>query len=369
MRYSIPLSYNPIDAQKVAEVFARYKDEPHKKLITDFEAELAKFTGAPYTVALNSGTSAIHLALKVLGVGAGDYVLTPTFTYVATINPVLYLGAVPVLVDSENETGNMDPELLEMAIRSCSEKKKQLPKAIIVVHTYGMPARMDNILNIASHYEIPVLEDAAESLGSTFENKLTGTLAPIGIYSFNSNKIATTFGGGAVVTSNEAWASRIRFLASQSRENQPHYEHKEIGYNYQMGPLSAAYGLLSLSSLENEIDRRRAIFNEYKTALSGFLFFDDEPSHVRSNRWLSGCRFNTPEQRDLVFESLNRKGIETRLFWKPMHRQPLFNNCTAFLSGCSDRLFQTGLCLPSGTSLSAHEIGHVIYNIRTILSI
>jgi dTDP-4-amino-4,6-dideoxygalactose transaminase len=368
MRYSIPLSYNAIDAQKVAEVFARYEGETHKQLITDFEAELAKFTGASYAVALNSGTSAIHLALKVLGVAAGDYVLAPTFTYVATINPVLYLGAVPVLVDSENETGNMDPELLEKAIRSCIDKK-QVPKAIIVVHTYGMPARMDSLLNIANRYEIPMLEDAAESLGSTFENKLTGTLAPIGIYSFNSNKIATTFGGGAVVTSNEAWASRIRFLASQSRENQPHYEHKEVGYNYQMGPLSAAYGLLSLSSIGNEIDRRRAIFHKYRTALSDFLFFDAEPPHVRSNRWLSGCRFNNPEQRNLVFESLDREGIESRLFWKPMHRQPLFNNCTAFLSGCSDRLFETGLCLPSGSSLSADEIGHVINNIHNILSI
>lgn len=348
MRYSTPLSYNSIDVARLTEVLNRYTGVHHNQLITDFESALSQATGSPFVVALNSGTASIHLALKVLGVNSGDYVIVPTFTYVATINPILYLGAIPVLIDSEAETWNMDPELLEKAIRDLKSSGK-VPKAIIVVHTYGMPAKMNQILSLAEEHGIPVLEDAAESLGSTYHQQMTGTLASIGILSFNTNKLVTTFGGGAVLTKNAMWAERIRFLATQSRENQPYYEHKETGYNYRMSVLNAAYGLLHLEDLDEEIKFRRGIYESYQSNLQSHIFFLPEPAGIYSNRWLSVGLFKSKSIRDRVFNELQASGIESRLCWKPMHDQPLARTYKAYLKGYSNRLFEVGLCLPSGS--------------------
>ena len=367
MRYSIPLSYNPVDVTRLTEVLNRYTGVHHNQLITDFESALCQTTGSPFAVALNSGTASIHLALKVLGVEPGDFVITPTFTYVATINPILYLGAIPVFIDSEAETWNMDPALLEKAIQELKTAGKA-PKAIIVVHTYGMPAKMKEILTIAAEHGIPVLEDAAESLGSTYRDQMTGTLAPIGILSFNTNKIVTTFGGGAVLTKNEDWADRIRFMASQSRENQPYYEHKEIGYNYRMTVLSAAYGLSSLPKLEQEVKNRRSLYEYYKMDLQEHVTFLPEPEGVFSNRWLPVGLFKNKSIRDKVFNQFQVSGIESRLCWKPMHEQPLAKAFKAYLSGNANKIFNMGLCMPFVNNLALEDYTRVKETLFMVLS-
>ncbi|MDZ7648823.1 MAG: DegT/DnrJ/EryC1/StrS family aminotransferase [Cytophagales bacterium] len=248
MPYRIPLSYNPIDVEALTKVLRTYEGVHHNQIITDFENELAKVTGSPHVVAVNSGTAAIHLSLLSLGIGKGDVVLAPTFTYVATINPILYVGATPVLVDCEQDSWNMDPALLELAINA-QKKKGTLPEAIIIVHTYGMPAQMQEIMKIADREGIDLIEDAAESLGASYQTRLTGTFARIGIYSFNNNKAITTYGGGALITKDPQLAEKARFFASQAREDRPYYEHRSIGFNYLMSSLNAAMGLSQLPHL------------------------------------------------------------------------------------------------------------------------
>lgn len=368
MRYTIPLSYNAIDITRLSGVISRYAGTDHNQIINDFEKEICRITGSPHAVAVSSGTAAIHLALRVLNVGPGDYVIAPSFTYVATVNPILYLGAVPVFIDSEEETWNMDPALLDKALSELTTAGKRV-KAIIVVHTYGMPAKMDDILFVAGRLGIPVIEDAAESLGSTYHGKMTGILSSLGIFSFNTNKIATTFGGGALVTKNKLWADRIRFMASQSRENEFHYEHKEVGYNYQMGPLNAAYGLSSFEELETNVERRRDIFYNYKLAFGNTVVSINEPPGVRSNRWLSVFRFSDTETRSKVVQNLLEPGIETRLCWKPMHLQPVFKQAPACLNGVSEALFQSGLCLPSGSILPVTGLNEIIRIVRNTINI
>src|SRR5688572_5290394 len=259
MRYTIPLSYNPIAIPELTAVLTRYKDVHHTMMVTDFEQMLGTITGSSHVVALSSGTSAIHLALKILGVGPGDTVIAPTFTYVATVSPAVHLGATTIFIDSERETWNMDPELLDKALADLHVQGIE-PKVILVAHTYGMPSNMDAILLLANQYHIPVLEDAAESLGSAYQEKSAGTIGRLGIYSFNNNKVVTTYGGGAIVTNEAALAQKARFLAAQARENLPYYEHREAGFNYAMNPLSAAYGLSQLPKLEQNIEKRREVF-------------------------------------------------------------------------------------------------------------
>lgn len=347
MRYTIPLSYNPIDIPKLTEVLSQYEGLHHNKMIVDFEDGLKKTIGAEHVVALNSGTAAIHLALKILGIGPGDKVIVPTFTYVATINPVRYVGAEPVFIDSESETWNMDPSLVEKALLDLKRENK-MPKAIIVVHTYGMPSKMDEILKLAENYDIPVVEDAAESIGSTYKGKHVSSLGSIGIYSFNNNKILTTYGGGAIVTKKAEWAAKARFLASQARENLSYYEHRHVGHNYAMSPLSAAAGLSQLPYLGERIEKRRAVFAQYEKELEGLgLQFQPESVLNRSNRWFSTLLFKDEATKRHVTSVLDGEGIETRPLWRPMHLQPLFKNSTSFLQGVSEDYFWRGLCLPS----------------------
>lgn len=340
----LPISYNPIRGDLLHNVLRRYEGKLHQQIVTDFERELARTCGVEFTVALNSGTSAIHLALLALGVGPGDVVLVPTFTYVATVNPLLYIGAQPVFIDSESETWNIDPLVLEEALIDL-KKKNCRPKAIFVVHTYGMPAKMEEILSVASKYEIPVLEDAAEALGSTVYGKMAGTLGSIGIYSFNNNKIITTYGGGAILTKDATTANRVRFLASQARENLPYYEHREVGFNYLMGALNAAYGLGQLPHLQGLVEERRIVFENFRKQLTNNSY-QKEQNGMASNRWLPSFLFDAEEERQKWIQLMDQKALETRPLWRPMHTQPVFKESKVFTNGTAEKLFATGLCLP-----------------------
>jgi len=361
---TLPLSYNPIDSNTLNEVLQRYEGVLHQQLITDFERGLALKTGARYAVALNSGTAAIHMALHVLGIGAGDVVVAPSFTYVATINPILYQGASPVFVDCEKETWNMDPELLELALSEETKKGSRI-KAILVMHNYGMPAQMDRILQIAANYSLPVIEDAAEAVGASYQGRKAGTLGKLGILSFNTNKVFTTYGGGALLTSDPELAKRVRFMASQARENLPYYEHKEVGYNYLMGALNAAYGLSQLPHLEVDVTARRAIFDRYQASLPQ-LQFQQEPQGCYANRWLPAVLFGKESTRHALARQLAEKGFETRPLWRPMHLQPILKNYPFYGKDLSEQLFARGLCLPAGTTFTTDQQEQVIKLIRQL---
>jgi pyridoxal phosphate-dependent aminotransferase EpsN len=356
MKYRIPLSYNPIDVDALTKVLRSHEGVNHNQIITDFENELGALTSSQ-VVAVNSGTAAIHLALLSLGIGPGDVVIAPTFTYVATINPILYVGATPVLVDCERETWNMDPALLEQAI-DAQKKKGTLPKAIIIVHTYGMPAQMSEIMKIADREGIDIIEDAAESLGATYQTRLTGTFGRIGVYSFNNNKAITTYGGGALITKEPRLAEKARFYASQAREDRPYYEHSTIGFNYLMSSLNAAMGLSQLSGLINRNSARQAIFRKYDEALKGRCCFQQDSEIKTSNRWLSAFVFDDIGYKNLIVNKLRIHSIETRPLWKPMHSQPIFENFEKFMTGISNDFFEKGLCLPS--SLKEDEQAEVL---------
>jgi pyridoxal phosphate-dependent aminotransferase EpsN len=345
MKYRIPLSYNPIDVDALTKVLRSHEGVNHNQIITDFENELGALTSSQ-VVAVNSGTAAIHLALLSLGIGPGDVVIAPTFTYVATINPILYVGATPVLVDCERETWNMDPALLEQAI-DAQKKKGTLPKAIIIVHTYGMPAQMSEIMKIADREGIDIIEDAAESLGATYQTRLTGTFGRIGVYSFNNNKAITTYGGGALITKEPRLAEKARFYASQAREDRPYYEHSTIGFNYLMSSLNAAMGLSQLPLLSNKNSARQAVFSRYKDALRDKCSFQPDSEISISNRWLSAFVFKDSKYKDLIANNLKDHSIETRPLWKPMHSQPVFEKFERFVTNISDDFFGRGLCLPS----------------------
>lgn len=343
--YRIPLSYTPIDTEKLSEVLNSYSGRPHQDIVADFERCLSKITGAKYVVALNSGTAAIHLGLKALKVERDDLVIGPTFTYVASLNPVLYQNAIPLLVDCEKDTWNIDPELVEDVIRKSVRK----PKAIIVVHNYGYPARLDELKTLSEKYEIPMLEDAAEALGSTYQNKHVGTFGEVGIISFNNNKIITTYGGGAVITDNPAIFKSVSYWASQSREDKPYYEHHEVGYNYRMSPLNAAAGLALMQGLKNGLEKRKADFELYRKVLepAGAVFLD-ELEGFKSNHWFTTLLLPDSCSPAKAREALEERGIESRFLWNPMHRQPLFKEHYNLQSGISDHLFSRGICLPSG---------------------
>lgn len=327
--------------------------------VDGFEKELASYLGVKHCCALSSGTAAIHLALINLGVGTGDEVICQSFTFSATANPIVYQGATPVFVDSEPESWNMDPELLEEAIRDRINKGKK-PKAIIVVHLYGMPARMDEVIKIAQKYEIPVIEDAAEALGSKFNNQYCGTFGCMGILSFNGNKIITTSGGGALISNNQEYIQKARFLATQARDNAPHYQHSHIGYNYRMSNILAGIGRGQLEVLDLRIRQRRANNAFYRNLLSGVegVSFHTESSKMFSNYWLSSILIDphktkrTREELRLAFDAEN---IESRPLWKPMHLQPVFKDAPAYTNGFSQKAFEMGLCLPSGSNLTDYD--------------
>ena len=341
---------------------------PH---VDAFENNLSGFLQVKACAALSSGTAALHLALIQLNVQQSDYVICPTFTFSASANPILYQKAIPVFVDSEKETWNMDPELLEEAVQFCLRQNKK-PKAIIVVHLYGMPAKLKAIQKIADDHGIPIIEDAAESLGSTYYGKHTGSFGTFGILSFNGNKIITTSGGGALVSSNLEAIKKTRFLATQARDPAPHYQHSTIGYNYRMSNICAAIGRGQMEVLSNRVDSRKKNFNYYQSRLSVLpaITFLPEPENVSSNRWLTTIQIDstqtsaTPNTIRLALESLN---IESRPLWKPLHLQPVFAQFPSFVADISTNLFFNGLCLPSGSALTEAHLDRICSSVEATI--
>lgn len=353
------------ELKNVTEAFETNWIAPLGPNVDGLEADLQSFTGAKHAAALSSGTAALHLALILLGIKAGDEVICQSMTFSATANPIVYLGATPVFIDSEKDTWNMCPELLRAAIVDRISKGKK-PKAIIPVHLYGMPAKMFEILAIATEFDIPVIEDAAESLGSLIDGKATGTFGRMGILSFNGNKIITTSGGGALLSEEASLIEHARFLATQARDAAPHYQHSEIGYNYRMSNVAAGIGRGQMEVLSLRVDQRRAVFEYYKSQLLGApgITFIEEPEGYHSNRWLSTILIN-PDftggvTRTQVAEGLSKHNIECRPLWKPMHLQPVFASYPFYGNGVSEHLFSTGLCLPSGSNLSKTDLERVI---------
>ena len=332
---------------------------PH---ITLFENRLADFLGENTQVAaLQSGTAAIHLGLQLLGVQNGDEVLCQSLTFVASVNPILYLGATPVFVGSEKETWNMCPDALEKAILNRLENGIQ-PKAILLVHLYGMPAKMDEIVTLSRKYNIPILEDAAEALGSTYHGKPCGTFGDFGVLSFNGNKIITTSGGGGLICQSETAKEKAIFLATQAKEDAIHYEHKQIGYNYRMSNISASIGLGQLEVLSKHIQLRRqnhAFYQQLFDTLSEVTLHQESNENFISNHWLNVIQLASFEQREALRLHLENNNIESRPVWKPMHLQPLFQDNLYFGDNLETELFNKGLCLPSGSSLSAEDLNRI----------
>lgn len=327
--------------------------------IDKFERKLGRQLKTHQAVALNSGTSSLHLALVLLGVKAGDEVICQSFTFCASANPIIYLGATPIFVDSEKETWNMSPELLEDAIMHRIAHGKK-PKAIIVVHLFGMPAKMQEIMEIAGKYNIPVLEDAAEAVGSTVNDRYCGTMGDIGVYSFNGNKIITSGGGGALIANDSSLVEKARYLSTQAREDLPYYQHLEIGYNYKMNNLAAAVGLAQLEQLDEWIEKRREVNSNYRELLGRIpgIVFQDEPEGVNSNYWLTTILIDdkvTGFSNDNLRVALMKNGIETRFLWKPLHMQPVFRKVQFFGGDVAKSLFQKGICLPSSADLTYED--------------
>ena len=345
--------------QYVTQAFEQNWIAPVGPQINAFEEALANYFDVNHAVALTSGTAAMHLALINLGVEGGDYVLCQSITFVATANPITYLGAHPVFIDSEADTWNLDPDQVEEAIQYCQEQGGKTPKALITVDLYGMPAKHDQLQEVANRYGIPIIEDAAEAAGSTYRNCQCGRFGDMAVLSFNGNKIITTSGGGALITNSKPYADYARFLATQAKDPAPHYQHSHIGYNYRMSNVSAAIGIGQLAVLDDRVAQRRANFEWYRQLLGSCeqFTFSDEPIGYYSNRWLTtvllkeGCTL-TPETIRQHLESYN---IESRPLWKPLHMQPVFQDNWFFGEGYSEYLFNKGLCLPSGTNMTEEQ--------------
>jgi dTDP-4-amino-4,6-dideoxygalactose transaminase len=336
--------------------------------VDGFELDLCQYTGAKHAAALSSGTAALHLALVMLDIKPGDEVICQSMTFSASANPIAYLGATPVFVDSEKETWNMCPLLLRETIIDRIRLGKK-PGAIIPVHLYGMPAQMDKIMTIAKEFDIPVVEDAAEALGSSINSRAMGTFGDMGVLSFNGNKIITTSGGGALISDDEAYIKKSRFLATQARDTAPHYQHSEIGYNYRMSNVSAGIGRGQIEVLDERVKKRRANFEFYKRRLADVqaITLLEEPAGYLSNRWLSTILINADlaggVTKEQLMDALAADNIECRPLWKPMHLQPVFEGSPYYGAGVSEMLFKNGLCLPSGSNLSMADLERVVTGI------
>lgn len=347
--------------------------------VNAFEDDLARFVGkcdgtdcvTKDVVALSSGTAAVHLGLVMLGVGKGDEVICQSFTFAASANPIVYQGATPVFVDSEPDTYNMDPQLLEEAIKDRIAKTGRKPKAIIPVYLYGMPARIGEIMEVANRYEIPVLEDAAEGFGSKYKGRVCGTFGKYGVMSFNGNKMITTSGGGALVCPDAESKKRVMFYATQAREAYPYYQHEHIGYNYRMSNICAGIGRGQMTVAEEHIRHHQWVHSRYADLLGEVeeVTVHVEPeSCMESNYWLSTIRFNDGKNTmggkllELV-EKLSAANIEVRPLWKPMHMQPIYKDAPTYVNGVSEKMFSQGLCLPSGPYVGEKEIEYIVKNL------
>ncbi|RAI91651.1 aminotransferase class I/II-fold pyridoxal phosphate-dependent enzyme [Algoriphagus yeomjeoni] len=375
MAFHIPLSFPVLNGNEnlyTQQALSSGHIATFGQFITRFESKLSKRLKTHESVVLNSGTSALHLGMVLLGIGPGDEVICQSFTFCASANPVVYLGASPIFVDSEKDTWNICPEILEDTILSRISKGKK-PKAIVIVHLFGMPAKISEILEIAQKYDIPVLEDAAEAIGSKFQGKACGTFGQVGVYSFNGNKIMSAGGGGALISNDTNLIQRAKLLSTQAREDLPFYHHLEIGYNYKMNNLSAAVGLAQLEQLDSFIKSRRLINQRYRKMLKNFpgIEFQTESDDSYSNYWLTAIlvdKEKTGFSNEQLKDSLMKKGIESRFLWKPLHTQPVFNMTPYYGGSMSEKLFENGLCLPSSVDLTLQHQELIVEVIHTELS-
>jgi len=347
----------------IAEVFESNYIAPLGAFVNRFEASVSAYTGAKHALATNTATAALHLALRVLGVGEGDYVLASTFTFIGSVSAILYQHALPVFVDSD-ESWNLSPSLLKEAILKAPKK----PKALIVTHLYGQMAKMDEIMAICREEGIVVIEDAAESLGATLHGRQSGTFGDMGVFSFNGNKILSTSGGGILISDNALWIEKAKFLSTQAKENFLHYEHREFGYNYRMSNVLAAIGVAQMEVLSLRIDQRREIFAHYDCLLHKReeVVLMPEVEGSRGNRWLTTLLLKNTDPLTLI-EALEKANIESRPLWKPMHLQPLFHDALVFEDGTSEGYFKRGICLPSGSSLSVDSVAKVCDIIQKVI--
>ena len=345
-------SFEELDAQLITEFLKENNYDSRVNAFQNFEKGICNYVNSSNGIALSSGTSSLHVALLLLGIKQGDTVLCSTFTFAASAFPIKYVGASPIFIDSEIETWNMCPILLENAIVSEIKKEKK-PSLILLVHTYGVPAKMNELLAISKKYGIPILEDAAEALGATFQNKHCGTFGALGVYSFNTNKVITTLGGGILVSENKSMIEKANYLSTQAKENKPFYLHNQIGYNYRMNPLAAVLGLAQLKGLDEKISLRREKYQYYQESFKAIhqITMLDELPQTFSNRWVSCILVDSSERKEKIRNALYENGIESRYLWNPLHEQPVFNSEINYLNGVSNELFKKGLILPSSSKM------------------
>ena len=370
--YLSPPHLGEAERRFVAEAFDSNWIAPLGPNVDGFERDLQNYTGAAHAAALSSGTAALHLALILLGVGPGDEVVCSSFTFSASANPILYQGAVPVFIDAEADTWNMDPGALETAL-SERQAAGKLPKAVILVHLYGMPAKMTEIMDVCGRYGVPVIEDAAEALGSSYHGRALGTLGVLGILSFNGNKIITTSGGGALLSDNAEHVQKARFLATQARDPAPHYQHSHVGYNYRLSNVSAGIGRGQMFVLDERVAARRANQARYEAFFAPYegVTLLREPDGMVSNRWLVTVLVDPGKTGGVTREdlrlALEADNVEARPLWKPLHLQPVFERYPYYGDRLSERLFEQGLCLPTGSSLTDEEFARITHVLKAVL--
>ncbi len=370
--YLAPPHLGGREQEFVADAFASNWIAPLGPHVDAFQREFCDVVGARHATALSSGTAALHLALQLVGVGAGDEVLVSTLTFAASVNPIRYLGATPVFIDSERASWNMDPALLAEALEARATAGR-LPRAVVVVHLYGQSADLDAIMAACDRHGVPLIEDAAEALGASYRGRMPGTFGRAGVYSFNGNKITTTSGGGMLVSGDAGLIAHAQKLATQARDPAPHYEHSEIGYNYRMSNLLAAVGRGQLQVLSDRVAAKRRIFEAYVQALGSLpgLTFSPEAPWGRHTRWLTTLTIDPREagtDREAVRVALEAANIESRPLWKPMHMQPIFRECECIGGDVAENLFLNGLCLPSGTALTSAELSRVVEAVKACWS-
>ncbi len=350
------------EMQYIQKAFDTNWIAPLGENVNEFEKELATRVGTKSAAALSSGTAAIHMALKAVGVGAGDIVFCPTLTFSATANPIIYQNAIPVFIDSDFETWNMSPSALEAAF------EKYKPKAVLVVHLYGLSSDMDKIIEICNKHNVPIIEDAAESLGTLYKGRHTGSFGDFGIFSFNGNKIITTSGGGMLVSENEERIAKVRFWATQSRDPAKHYQHSELGFNYRMSNVVAGIGRGQLKVLDKRVEKKRAIFEFYKRELGELAGVEMMPINAwnEPNYWLSCVTLNGQVRPMDIMDALEKENIESRPIWKPMHMQPFFAEYDFINEGVSEKIFENGVCLPSDTKMTNEDLDRIVKIIRSL---
>tara|TARA_Y100000389_G_scaffold106438_1_gene103383 strand:+ start:1337 stop:2452 length:1116 start_codon:yes stop_codon:yes gene_type:complete len=366
--YLSPPHMSGKELEYIKDVFKDNWIAPIGPHLNKFEEIVKEYTGAQHAVAVTSCTAGIHLALRALGVEKDDYVICSSLTFAATANPIIYCGAEPIFIDSEEGSWNMDLTLLESAILNSTALGKK-PKAIIPVHIFGIPCNMEAIKKLSDEYDIPIIEDAAESLGSTFKDKHTGTFGDIGVYSFNGNKLLSTSGGGVIVTNDKKKADYMRFLSTQAKDNRPYYHHTDIGYNYRMSNVLAAIGVAQMEVIEERIKRTREINQIYRKELGDLFFgFQEELKTDRSNMWLTCAIMKGEDKPEDLIAHLGKDNIEARRIWKPMHEQPVMQGYKKYINGNSSLLFLQGICLPSGSDLTDEDMERIIKSIKTFFN-